>query len=70
MIVLRKGKKVIKQYDEPFAVADDVDTLAALFPAAHVAQVQRFIRQNAFSFALYGARARLGGGVMLETARA
>lgn len=67
MIILRKGKKTIREYSEPFAVADDVETLAAIFPAEQVAQIQRFIRRNAFGFAIRGAKARLGGGVMLET---
>lgn len=69
MLVLRKGKRTIKEYSEPFAVAEDVETLRGLFPAAQLPAVQTFLKRNAFSFAIYGARARLGGGVMLETVR-
>lgn len=70
MLVLRKGKRTIKEYSEPFAVAEDVETLRGLFPAAQIAPVQAFIQRNAFQFAIYGARARLGGGVMLRRCEA
>lgn len=66
MIILRKGKKILGKYSEPYSVADDVNTLAGIFPAEHVKAVQQFIRRNAFSFAIRGAKARLGGGVILE----
>ena len=69
MLALRKGKKTIREYPEAFAVAEDVETLRALFPAEQIESVQRFLRRNAFGFSIYGARARLGGGVMLETAK-
>lgn len=67
MIILRKGKKTIREYVEPFAVADDVETLGAIFPAKQIEQIQHYIRRNAFFFAIRGAKVRLGGGVMLET---
>ncbi len=69
MLILRKGKKTIKEYDTAYAVAEDVETLRGLFPADQVQAVQRFLQRNAFGFAVGGARARLGGGVMLETAK-
>ena len=69
MLILRKGKKTIKEYAEPFAVAEDVETLERFIPAQQVQAVQGFIRRNAFQFALYGAKARLGNGLMLETVR-
>ena len=33
MLILRKGKKTIKEYDTAYAVAEDVETLRGLFPA-------------------------------------
>lgn len=67
MLILRKGKKTIKEYDSAFAVAEDTETLRALFPADDIQTIQKFICRNAFGFAVRGAKARLGGGLMLET---
>lgn len=68
MLRLRKGKKTIKEYAEPYSVADDVETLNSLFPSEQIPSIQRFIRHNAFGLSIRGTKARLGGGVMLETA--
>lgn len=67
MIILRKGKKIINKYESAFAVAEDTATLEAYIPSNQIEAVQKFIVRNAFGFAIRGAKARLGNGLMLET---
>lgn len=67
MLILRKGKKMIREYSSAYEAAADVNTLGAIFPAEQIPTVQRFLQRNAFSFSIRGAKARLGGGVILET---
>lgn len=68
MLILRKGKKTIREYSSAYEVAGDVNTLAAIFPAEQIPTIQKFLQRNAFSFSIRGAKARLGGGVILESA--
>lgn len=68
MVIIRKGKKVYGEYPSAYEVADDVGTLGKLIPEAYIGQVQRLLRQNAFSLAIRGCKARLGGGVIVEAA--
>ena len=68
MLVLRKGKKVHGEFKTVDALCES-DALAALIPAGRIAEVCRFLDRNAFTLAIYGARARLGGGVMVEQIR-
>ena len=67
MLILRKGKRTIREYSSAYELAEDENTLREIFTGENVAKIQQFLRRNAFSFAIRGAKARLGAGVMLET---
>ena len=67
MLILRKGKRTICEYSSAYEMADDENTLREIFTGENVAKIQQFLRRNAFSFAIRGAKARLGAGVVLET---
>ena len=69
MYIIRRGKKILKEYENgksAYEIADDLETLNAIFPAERVGAIRRFLNQNAFALAIRGSKARLGDGVILE----
>lgn len=68
-LILRKGKKVIKSYPTAYDMAEDTETLKTCFPRSYK-EVKSFVAQNAFTFAIVGAKAKLGNGYIAEMRRA
>ena len=70
MVILRKGKKVIMKADSAGKIADSAileKTLESLGASPlQIENIRRAIWQNLFAFAIYGAKMRLGGGLILE----
>ena len=69
MLILRKGKKVIKEYETTFDIAEDVELLTAIC-GSNVKAAQDFLMRNAFTLAIIGSKARLGNGYIVEAKRA
>lgn len=67
-LVLRKGKKELANYTTAYDFAEDTETLKKYFPQNYQS-VSKFVAQNAFGFAIIRAKARLGNGYILETAK-
>lgn len=72
MIILKKGKTIIKKYESAYDFTEDNETLQThfigkIYDEKGLNNLLDFVRKNAFSFCIYGAKARLGGGYILET---
>lgn len=68
-IVIRKGRRVIARYTTAYHAADDIRagkiTITGA-PEGYYEKLAQAVAQDAFCFAIKGAKMRLGGGYILE----